>query len=177
MPGGERADAGGVGGVPQPPAPARTASEQLLERFRVPLAGERGLAEGTICNYVHAGRLWFRALERSGELDAGTLTAADVDGFVIAECRGRSIAAAKNLVSGLRSLLRFLHLEGITASPLSGAVPAVSGWAGGGLPRGVDAALVRRLLPSCNRPPAKATRDFALLTLLPPLEPLPRHAL
>ena len=74
-------------------APALSASEQLLERFRVHLAGERGLAEGTICNYVHAGRLLFGALERSGELDAGTLTVADVDGFVVAECRGGSIAA------------------------------------------------------------------------------------
>ncbi len=156
----------GLGVVPQPPAPALSASEQLLERFRVHLAGERGLAEGTICNYVHAGRLWFRALERSGELGAGMLTAADVDGFVIAECRGRSIAAAKNLVSGLRSLLRFFYLEGITAGPLSGAVPAVSGWAGGGLPRGVDAASVRRLLASCDLRTAKGSRDFAILTLL-----------
>ena len=128
------------------------------------LAGERGLAEGTICNYVHAGRLWFRALERSGELGAGALTAADVDGFVIAECRGRSIAAAKNLVSGLRSLLRFLSGGSRPAPVRSGA--AVSGWTGGGLPRGVDAASVRRLLASCDLRTAKGSRDFAILTLL-----------
>jgi len=156
----------GLGVVPEPPVPALSASEQLLERFRVHLAGERGLAEGTICNYVHAGRLLFRVLERSGDFDAGTLSAADVDGFVVLECQSRSIAAAKNLVNGLRSLLRFLHLEGITANSLSGAVPAVSGWAGGGLPRGVDAASVGRLLASCDLRTVKGSRDLAILTLL-----------
>jgi len=156
----------GLGVVPELPAPALSASEQLLRRFRVHLATERGLTEGTICNYVHAGRLLFGALERSGDVELGALSAADVDGFVVAECRGRGIAAAKNLVNGLRSLLRFLHLEGITASALSGAVPAVSGWTGGGLPRGVDAASVRGLLASCDRRTAKGSRDFAILTLL-----------
>jgi hypothetical protein len=125
----------GLGVVPEPPAPALDASEQLLERFRAYLASERGLAEGTIGNYVHAGRLFLRALERRGELGLGALSAADVDGFVALECRRHSIASAKNLVSGLRSLLGFLYLEGITASSLSGAVPAVSGWTGGGLSR------------------------------------------
>ena len=141
----------GLAVVPEPPAPALAAGEQLLQRFRVYLIRERGLTEGTIRNYVHAGRQLLRALERSGELDLQALSAAEVNGFVALECRGRSIAAAKNLVTGLRSLLRFLHLEGITAGCLSGAVPAVSGWAGGGLPRGVDAASVRRLLASCDR--------------------------
>jgi hypothetical protein len=92
-----------LGVVPEPLAPALSASEQLLERFRVHLATERGLTEGTICNYVHAGRLLFRALERSGDLELGALSAADVDGFVVAGCRGRSIAAAKNLVNVSRS--------------------------------------------------------------------------
>jgi site-specific recombinase XerD len=156
----------GLGVVPEPPAPARGAVEQLLERFRAYLGTERGLTEGTIGNYVRAGRLFLRALERRGELAPGALSAADVDGFVAVECRRRSIAAAKNLVSGLRSLLRFFHLEGITASSLSGAVPAVSGWTGGGLPRGVDAASVSQLLASCDRRTAKGARDFAILTVL-----------
>ena len=156
----------GLGVVPDLLPPPLSASEQLLERFRVHLAAERGLAEGTICNYVHAGRLLFRALDGSGEVDLGALSAAQVSGFVMAECRNRGIAAVKNLVNGLRSLLRFLYLEGITASPLAGAVPPVSGWTGGGLPRGVDAASVRALLASCDRRTAKGSRDFAILTVL-----------
>jgi integrase/recombinase XerD len=69
-------------------------------------------------------------------------------------------------VTGLRSLLRFLHVEGITAVSLSGGVPAVAGWAGSPLPRGIDAGSVRRLLASCDRRTGKGRRDFAILMLL-----------
>lgn len=156
----------GLGVVPEPTVPALSAGEELLERFRLHLAEERGLTDGTIWNYLHAGRLFFQAHQRAGEFDAGTLSAAGVNGFVVAECRGRSISAAKNLVNGVRSLLRFLYLEGITPGPLSGAVPAVSGWTGGGLPRGLDAASARQLLASCDRHTVKGSRDFAIMTLL-----------
>ncbi len=152
--------------VPEPPAPALSESEQLLEWFRAYLATERGLAEGTIRNYVHAGRLFLGALELEGKAGLAALAASDVNRFVVHECRGRSIAAAKNLVNGLRSLLRFLHVEGVTAACLPGAVPAVSGWTGGGLPRSVDAAAVSRLLSGCDRRTGKGSRDFAILTVL-----------
>jgi site-specific recombinase XerD len=155
-----------VGVVPMPPVQLLSPTEELLERLRVYLGRERGLAEGTIYNYVHAGRLFLRALESAGGLDLEGLSTTDVNSFVVAECRGRSIAASKNLVNGLRSLLCFLYVEGITSVPLSGAVPTVSGWSGGGLPRGVDATSVRRLLASCDRRTAKGRRDFAILTLL-----------
>lgn len=156
-----------LGVIPRPPAPTLSAGEQLLARFRVYLGSERGLAQGTITNYVHAGRLLFQALPtRAGELDVTTLSAARVNEVVVQHRRGRSVAATKNLVNGLRCLLRFLHVEGITAIDLSGAVPTVAGWGGGGLPRGVDAATVSRLLDSCDRNTAKGSRDFAILTFL-----------
>jgi integrase/recombinase XerD len=155
-----------LGVAPAPPAPVLSPREQLLERFRSHLINERGLTEGTTWNYVHAARLLFQAHERSDDFDAGTLSAAEVDGFVVTECRARSISAAKNLVNGIRALLRFLYLEGITPVPLVGAVPTVSGWSGGGLPRGVDVATVSQLLASCDRSAVKGSRDFAILMLL-----------
>lgn len=155
----------GVGAVPPPPAPVPTAAEELLERFRVYLVCERGLAAGTIVGYLHAGARFLDALEEAGR-DVGSLTQAEVNGFLLAEWGRRSIASAKNLVSGLRSLLRFLHLQGITAVSLAGAVPAVAGWCGTSLPRGIDAGSVKRLLASCDRRTAKGRRDFAILMLL-----------
>src|SRR5664280_2380827 len=92
--------------------------------------------------------------------------AARVNEVVVQHRRGRSIAATKNLVNGLRCLLRFLYVEGITAIDLSGAVPTVAGWGGGGLPRGVDGGTVSRLLDSCDHNTAKGSRDFAILTVL-----------
>ena len=83
----------GLGVIPGPPAPMLSAGEQLLARFRVYLGSERGLAPGTITNYVHAGRLLFQALpDRAGEFDLTTLSAARVNEVVVQHRRGRSIA-------------------------------------------------------------------------------------
>jgi site-specific recombinase XerD len=155
----------GVGVVPQASTAVRTPVEELLARFGVYLAGERGLAAGTIIGYQHAGALLFAALDAVGR-DLEGLTSAVVQEFLLAECADRSVFASKNLVKGLRSLLRFLHVEGITAVSLAGGVPTVSGWSGTSVPRGIDARSVQRLLASCDRRTVKGGRDFAVLTLL-----------
>lgn len=155
----------GVGAVPPRSAPARTASEQLVERFGMYLSRERGLAAGTIVGYQQAATLLLAALDDGGR-DVGRLTQADVNGFLLVECAGRSVASAKNLVKGLRSLLRFFQVEGITSASLWEAVPAVAGWSGSSVPKGIDAGSVKRLLDSCDRRTTKGRRDFAILMLL-----------
>jgi len=120
----------------------------LLARFGLYLKRERALAEGTIVNHVYAARVFVRWVTEAGVHDLRGLSAVDVNRFVVAECRERTIASAKNLVTGLRALLRFVHLEGITPVSFAGAVPTVSGWTGGGLPRAVDAGSVSTLLAS-----------------------------
>lgn len=154
----------GVGVVPPPSTPVRTASEELVERFGVYLVRERGLTAGTIVGYRHVATLFVASLDDS-ESDLEWLTAATVNGFVLAQCAQRSVASAKNLVTGLRALLRFFHVEGITASSLSGTVPTVSGWSSG-LPRGIDARSAKLLRASCDRRTTKGRRDSAILALL-----------
>ena len=154
-----------LGVVPPTIPPERSASDELVDRFGVYLAGERGLAAGTITGYQHAASLFLAALDDAGR-DLDGLTPADINGFVLAEHARRSVASTKNVVTGLRSLMRFLFVEAITPSSLAGAVPTVAGWGGGSLPRGIDALSVRRLLASCDRRTAKGRRDFAVLTLL-----------
>jgi integrase/recombinase XerD len=156
----------GLGVVPMPLPPAPSPTDALLERFARYLLGERGLARRTTELYVHNARMFLTTFEQADGLDLGPLSAARVTSFVVVHCPIRSIPAAKNLVSGLRALLCFLYVEGITTSPLAGAVPTVSGWSGGGLPRGVDADSVRRLLASCDRRCPKGRRDLAMLSLL-----------
>lgn len=155
----------GVGVAPAPGPTKNSASDELVERFGVYLAGERGLAAGTITGYQHAASLFLAALDDAGR-DLEDLTPADINGFVLAQHARRSVASTKNVVTGLRSLMRFLFVEAITASSLAGAVPTVAGWGGGSLPRGIDARSVKRLLASCDRRTAKGRRDFAVLTLL-----------
>lgn len=66
----------------------------------------------------------------------------------------------------MRALLRFLHVAGHTSVALAAAVPSVAGWRLASLPRGLDAAVVQRLLGGCDRDTVVGRRDYAVLTVL-----------
>jgi site-specific recombinase XerD len=158
----------GLGVVPaSPQSAACPASELLVQDYRRYLMRERGLAESTVGAYLGTARLFLCHREaRPGGLGLEHLTAGQVTGFVVQQCGRRRVAAAKVLVTGLRSLLRFLFLAGYTSRELAAAVPAPDGFAGGGLPRGLGEEAVAALLGSCDRDTAVGRRDFAILTLL-----------
>jgi integrase/recombinase XerD len=94
------------------------------------------------------------------------LGSADVIAFVVGECARRSVAAAKRLVTVLRSLLRFLFVEGLTGQELAAAVPAVAGWRGSHLPKGIGSAQVSALLASRGGQGGVDCRDRAILLVL-----------
>jgi integrase/recombinase XerD len=139
-----------------------TAAEALAEGYRGYLAGERGLAAGSVELYVREAR---RFLDGRAERVAG-LTAAEVARFVLAGCGNRGPGAAKTMVAALRSLLRYLHLAGLAPGGLDGAVPAVAGCRDAGVPRALPSGQVAALLASCDRGRPAGLRDFAVLTLL-----------
>jgi site-specific recombinase XerD len=151
--------------APQPPSPG-TPAEALVERFHSYLVSERGLAAITVRGYVRFARLLLSELSRDEELALGELTAAEVTRFVLSESRRRSAGSAKNLVAALRSLLAFFFVEGLTASPLAGAVPSVAPWHGARLPKALQEGTAARLLSSCDRRTTTGRRDFAILVLL-----------
>ena len=153
---------------PPPPEVASTPLEALLERYRRYLLAERGLCAGTVCGYVQVVRPFLAGRAGAEGLDLERLTASDVSAYVVAACReprGRG-GSARLMVTGLRSLLGFLHLEGIIEESLSEAVPMVAGWRLAGLPRALEPGQVRLLLASCDRGTVRGRRDFAILTLL-----------
>jgi site-specific recombinase XerD len=153
----------GLGVVPEPERPVPVAAvDVLLDRYRGYLAVERGLAGSTVRYYLDEAR-GFLAGREDG---LGSLTAGEVSGFVAAQCRQRSTGSAKILVTALRSLLRFLVVEGLVTPGLQGAVPAVAGWRGGGLPKALPESQVAALLAACDRGTAAGRRDFAVLVLL-----------
>jgi integrase/recombinase XerD len=86
----------------------------------------------------------------------------------VAQCGDgrRGTAWASTLVSGLRSLLVFLHVTGRVAVPLAAAVPSVASWRLSSLPRDLDRDHVERILASCDRTTAVGRRDHAILMLL-----------
>jgi site-specific recombinase XerD len=153
----------GLGAVPEPERAAPGgAVDVLLGRYRAYLEAERGLAAGTVRHYLDQARGFLAG--REGSL-AG-LGAAEVSVFVAGQCRLCGSGSAKMLVTALRSLLRFLAVEGLVVPGLQDAVPAVAGWRGGGLPKALPDGQVAALLAACDRETPAGRRDFAVLTLL-----------
>ena len=132
----------------------------VLAGYRDYLVTERGLAASTIRNYLDAAMLL--AAQDGMRLDA--LTADDVTRFVLAQCRNCSTGSATVLVTGLRSLLRYLHLAGFTSVSLADAVPSAA--SASPLPEATGPSQASRLLRSCDRGTAAGLRDYAVLVLL-----------
>ena len=151
--------------TPRPVGPA-TPAEQLIEHYRAYLVRERGLAAGTVASYLHVARLFFSTRSPEGGLGLERLSAVEVTDFVLAECTARKVGSAKYVVCGLRSLLRFLFVEGHIERQLEVAVPKVAGWRLAGLPKAFGRHEVVRLLASCDRRTTFGRRDCAVLTLL-----------
>jgi integrase/recombinase XerD len=142
--------------------------DQLVAAYSGYLAGERALARRSIDTYARVARrfLAWRCGHRGGELALAQLTAGDVTAFVLQEHGRGSVASARRVVAGLRSLLRYLHVEGHTAGPLAPAVLAVPGWRGSTPQRGLAAGQVARLLAGFDRRTALGRRDYAMVTVM-----------
>jgi integrase/recombinase XerD len=145
-----------------PPGPV----EELLGHYHDYLVGERGLTAGTARGYVDFVRPFVSTRVHGDVLDLGGITAADVTGFVLSSCPGRAVGSAKLIVCALRSLLRWLHLTGQMPASLASAVPPVAGWRLSGMPKGLEAGELRRLLASCDRRTRAGRRDYAVMLLL-----------
>ena len=138
---------------------------RLLAEFRDYLLVERALTPGSVGLYEPVARLFLE--ERSAPIgeDLARLSGREIHAFVLREARQRGQRSAETMVAALRSLLRFLHVQGWIATPLATAVPSVRRRREG-LPRGLAAGQVRLLLESCDRERPAGRRDFAILMLL-----------
>lgn len=157
----------GVDVVPEPAAPA-SPTEAVITAYREYLVRERGLVEGSVVLRARVARLFLGELSDPIEAALAQLGPGDVTRFVVVQCGDgrRGTAWASTLVSGLRSLLVFLHVTGRVPVPLAAAVPSVASWRLSLLPRGLDRDHVERILNSCDRHAAVGRRDFAILMLL-----------
>lgn len=156
-----------VGVAPPPAVPVVSgALDELLEGYRRYLVTERGLVAGTVRYYLPEARLFVSGWVGADGSRLDRLSAAEVTAFVVDQCARRSVGSAKILVTVLRSLLRFLLLDGLVAVDLSGAVPSVAGWRGSHLPKGIGPAQRSALLASRAGPNAVDRRDRAILLVL-----------
>lgn len=142
-----------------------TPSVELLDRFAEYLSSERGLAANTILGYRRfAGAFLTDCLPGSG--DPAALTAKDVHGFVLEQAQQRGAGSLNNVVTALRSLLRFLYVQAYTPSSLASAAPWAVARSGRGSTRLLSSTDVDRLLGSCDRRTSTGRRDYAIVTVL-----------
>ena len=146
----------------------QTPLDVLLEQYHKWLVEDRGLAFPTVRRYEAVARRFLKERRAVAGRSTGVedLSGADVTDFLLEGCSRLAVRSAKHLVNDLRSLLRFLFLEGLTPMALASAVPPVAGWRDTGLPTMLVASDVRALLGSCDRGHPTGRRDFAILTLL-----------
>ena len=158
----------GLGVVaPAQPAVPVSAVEAIIERYSSYLLERRGLAPSTVRNYVGVARVLLAWREATvGGLCLEELDARAISEFVLAQARRSCVGSAKCMVTRLRVLLRFLHVEGEIEHALADAVPSVAGWRLAGLVKALDARSIARLLGSCDRRTRVGRRDFAIITML-----------
>jgi site-specific recombinase XerD len=148
------------------PMAEATAAQQLLDCFGDYLARMKSLGAATIAGYIH----WIRPLvvarvERDG-VGFEALTIADIHHFLAERCAGKSAASAQLCVTAVRSLLGFLHGDGIALSVSAEAVPAAARWSQTALPQDLSAEDITVLLAGCDRDTATGRRDYAIMLLL-----------
>lgn len=155
-------------GVVAAAEPVVTPLGALLRRYRSWLIQERGLAASTVLRYGDTARRFLQEQASAEEgFEPAGLSGVDITAFLLRECGRVSAGSAKGRVAELRSILRFLHVEGCTALPLGAAVPPVGGWRFATLPPPTMAgADVQRLLDCCDRSSAVGIRNFAIMTLV-----------
>lgn len=155
-------------GIAAEAPPLTTPLDVLLAQYRTWLVGERGLAPSTVLRYVNTARRFLTEQAMADGVFTPTgLTGSDVNAFLLRECARVSSGSAKGRVVELRSLLRFLYLQGITVLRLGTAVPPVGGWRLATLPPlAMSATDVQLLLDTCDRGTPVGVRDFAMLMLV-----------
>jgi len=146
--------------------PDRSPSQSMADEYRSFLARERGLDSGTIYNYArHIDRF---LSERFGadRVRLSQLTAREVIEFVKRDAHSLSRGHALQVVTAVRSFLRFARYRGYTKADLEVVVPRVANWKLAGLPKYLPRGAVRRVLDCCDRATVTGRRDYAIFMLL-----------
>jgi site-specific recombinase XerD len=148
-------------------APVLGPLDVLLGEYRVWMVADRGLAAMTVVRYETLARRFLTArVSPADELGVLGLDGAVVSRFLLGECSRVCLGSAKGKVAELRSLLRFLHVRGLTPRSLAQSIPGVAGWRETAVPPTMPQSDIERLLGSCDRATLDGVRDHAMLMLL-----------
>jgi site-specific recombinase XerD len=137
--------------------------ERDFERY---LLHERGLAAATIGNYLWVARTFLTTHFNKDMVDPQQLRPADVIRFVQRIAQSQPPSSAKFTITGLRAFLRFLYVQGRTATNLTSSVPTIPHWKVTVIPKTLKVHEIESLLRSCDQTTRVGKRDYAVLCLL-----------
>jgi site-specific recombinase XerD len=130
------------------------------------LRDERGLSSESLRHYAHYLRSFERYLARIRFAHLGDVTPLVLTAFVTESAKTLAPASMLSLVTTLRTLLRFMHREGVIDTDISRTVEGPLIYRDAGLPRSIAWADVSRVLATVDRRSALGKRDYAILLLL-----------
>jgi site-specific recombinase XerD len=134
----------------------------LLASFRHWMIEHRGLADSTLNHYEPI----VAALLDTAGGDPTHFDAGSIRSFVLNRTACNVPSSAKNVISPLRTFLRYLIAEGKCSAGLDAAIPAVACWQLSTLPRYLPGADVERIVAACDPSTPVGSRDRAIVLLL-----------
>jgi integrase/recombinase XerD len=150
---------------PRPSPPPTNEAERWLAHYAKHLQERVGAAWSTRRKCLLYVRRLIEFRFPDSDPDWSMLNASDIVSFLSGQAR-HGESAVKTGASAVRSLLRFLVLEGILRPGLEAAVPPQPRWRLSGLPRFLTVEQVERVLTVCRESPSNSVRNIAVLLLL-----------
>ena len=153
-----------VGVVPPRRGLEPSSADVLVQRYFEHLRTDRGLCDRSVAVYSPFVRKFVvaqRLPEHVASLDSSVIRR-----YLLDRSRDRSVSFAKLLTAALRSFLRFLFINGETASDLSVAVPPIRRWRLATVPPFLTSEEVEKVIAIPDRATATGCRAYAMLLLL-----------
>jgi integrase/recombinase XerD len=142
-------------------------ADEILGHYLHFLKTSQGLADATlVLRRLHV-RPFLRSLESSALLvDLRSLAPSTVHDYIIETSKPLTRPSRKHLVSGLRSFLRFAHVNGFLDRSLVDAVPIILTRKLDRLPQTIPWEAVQKLLSMPDQTTLTGMRDYAILRLV-----------
>jgi site-specific recombinase XerD len=152
--------------IPPPPAVPQTPAQELLAEFAAHLRDVRGTTPKTATLYLAHARRFLSALFGARRIAPSHLT----QRAIIAHLQDRATSCGRQslhlLITSIRSLLRFLVLEGRCEPVLSTCLPRVAIWKHAGIPETLSDEQLERVLGAFDLSTPTGLRDHAMALCL-----------
>ena len=154
--------------VPRAVTPAEILQSEIRGEYTQWMAGQRGLAQGTVAHRCsEAGRLLDWLGERATREELATLTHLDVDGYMKYRAGLVGRRSLQDVTTKIRSFLRWLHMTEQTSRDLSSTVIAPMLYAFESIPSALRPGDVEKILAATRQDcTQKGIRDYAILMLI-----------